>query len=57
MNKVNSKLISKVTSKELGNQTKLMLGHWRLGSYSDTMIIHMLLLTVGIFTRLERLGL
>ena len=61
---------SKLTNKGMGNQTKLILGNWRLGNYSDTMIIHMLLhfqqegrnkakhlLTDGIFTRLKRLGL
>ena len=57
---------SKLTIKGLGNQTKFILGNWRSGNYSDTMIIHILLhfqqegrnkakhlLTVGIFARLE----
>ena len=54
---------STLTNKGLGNQTKSILGNWRSGNYSGTMIIHMLLhfqqegrnkakhlLTVGIFT-------
>ena len=61
---------SKLTYYWLGNQAKLILENWWLGNYSDTMIINMLLylqeegrnkaehlLTVGIFTRLKRLGL